>query len=164
MKSTIKAVFAALVLAGLGATAAYAGNSAQQTVTYEVQAINELSVSSPTVSLTVNSATAGQAPNVATDATTTYSITTNETGRKITGAINSNMPSGVTLSVTLGAPTGASSAGKQALSTTAVDLVTGISTLNETGKSIGYELAATSAAGVVASASKTVTLTITAAE
>ncbi len=61
---------------------------------------------------------------------------------------------------TLGAPTGATSAGKVALSSTAADLVTGISTLNETGKSIAYELAATSAAGVVPAASTTVTLTI----
>lgn len=162
MKNTIKSAFAALIIAGLGAGAAYAGDSATQTVTYEVQAINELSVSAATASLTVNSATAGAAPNVATDATTSYAITTNETNRKITGAINSNMPSGVTLSVTLAAPTGGTSAGKQALSTTAVDLVTGIATLNESGKSISYELAATAAAGVVASATKTVTLTITA--
>ena len=158
------AAFAALIIAGLGAGAAFAGSTAQQTVTYEVSAINELSVSAATASLTVNSATAGSAPNVATDATTSYAITTNESNRKITGAINSNMPSGVTLSVTLAAPTGATSSGKLALSTTAVDLVRGISTLNESGKGISYELAATSAAGVVASATKTVTLTITADE
>lgn len=158
------AAFAALIIAGLGAGAAFAGNTAQQTVTYEVQAINELSVSAATASLIVNSATAGSAPNVATDATTSYAITTNESNRKITGAINSNMPGGVTLSVTLAAPTGATSSGKLALSTTAVDLVRGISTLNESGKGISYELAATSAAGVVASATKTVTLTITADE
>jgi hypothetical protein len=156
--------FAALIIAGLGAATAFAGNSATQTVTYEVQAINELSVSSSSVSLAVNSATAGSAPNAATNSSTSYSITTNEVGRKITGALDTDMPTGVTLGLTLGAPTGASSTGKQALSGTAVDLVTGISTLNATGKSIAYELVATSAAGVVPSASKTVTLTITAAE
>jgi hypothetical protein len=159
---SITAAFAALIIAGLGAGTAFAGNTAQQTVTYEVQAINELAVSSPTASLTVNSATAGSAPSVATDTSTSYAITTNQEGRKITGVINSNMPTGVTLSVTLAAPTGATSLGKQALSTLAADLVTGISTLNESSKGISYELAATSAAGVVASATKTVTLTITA--
>lgn len=163
MKSnSIKAAFAAIVIAGLGAGVAFAGAEATQTVTYEVQAINELAVSSSTVSLTVNSATAGSAPNAVTNTATTYDITTNETNRKITGALNTAMPSGVTLSVTLGAPEGATSAGKTALTNTAADLVTGISTLNETGKAISYELAATSAAGVVPSASKTVTLTITA--
>ena len=159
MKLKLTLLGAALI--ALGVTA-YAGPTATQTVTYEVSAINELSVSAATASLTVNSATAGSAPSAVTDSTTTYAVTTNETNRKITGSINSNMGSGVTLSVTLGAPTGATSTGKQALSTVAADLVTGISALNETGKSITYELAATTAAGVVPSATKTVTLTITA--
>jgi hypothetical protein len=162
MKKTIlHRAIAALLVAG---TSAFAADNASQTVSYEVQAINELSVSSPSVSLVVNSATAGSAPNAATSSSTSYAITTNESGRKIVGALNSDMPTGVTLSVTLGAPTGATSLGKVALGSTAIDLVTGISTLNETGKSIAYELAATSAAGVVPSASKTVTLTIMAEE
>ena len=156
------AAFAALIIAGLGAGAAFAGSTAQQTVTFEVQAINELSVSAATASLTVNSATAGSAPSVATDSSTSYAVTTNETNRKITGVINSDMPSGVTLSVTLAGPTGADDLGKQALSTTPVDLVQGISTLNESGKTISYELSATTAAGVVPSATRTVTFTITA--
>lgn len=163
MKNNIlHTAIAALVLAASGS--AFAADNATQTVTYQVQAINELSVSSGSVSLTVNSATAGFAPNAATNSSTTYSITTNETGRKIVGAINTDMPDGVTLSVTLGAPDGAFSTGKKGLSSTPIALVTGISKKNETGKSISYELAATSAAGVVASASKTVTLTIMADE
>ena len=164
MKTSFKFFAAAIIAAGINFSPnqAVAGSSATQTVTYEVQAINELAVSGSSASLTVNAATAGSAPTSVTDTGTTYAITTNETNRKITGSINTSMPSGVTLSVTLGAPTGASSAGKQALDTTAVELVSGISTLNESGKSISYELAATSAAGVVSSASKTVTLTITA--
>jgi hypothetical protein len=161
MKRNLK-LTSLVALLSLGLQPAFAGSTATQTVTYQVAAINELSVSSPTVSLVVNAATAGGAPNAVTDATTTYAITTNETNRKITGSINSNMPSGVTLSATLGAPTGATSGGKMTLSTTAADLVTGVSTLNETGKAITYELSATSAAGVVPSATKTVTLTITA--
>ena len=164
MKTQIKIAVAAILATGMFGFSprCLAGNSTTQTVTYEVQAINELSVSGSSASLTVNSATAGSAPNAVTDTTTTYAITTNETNRKITGAIDTAMPSGVTLSVTLGAPTGATSLGKQALGTSAVDLVNSISTLNESGKAITYELSATSAAGVVASASKTVTLTITA--
>lgn len=164
MKAQTKILAAAILAAGLFgfSSKVFAGATATQTVTYEVQAINELGVSGSTASLTVNAATAGSAPTAVTDSTTTYAITTNETNRKITGALNTAMPSGVTLSVTLGAPTGATSTGKVALTGTAQDLVTGISTLNESGKSIEYELAATSAAGVVASASKTVTLTITA--
>lgn len=162
MHTTFKAIAVTALATGLLSLPAFAGSTATQTVTYEVAAINELSVSAATVSLIVNSATAGSAPNAVTDATTSYAITTNETNRKITGSLNSNMPAGVTLSATLAAPTGATSGGKLSLSTTAADLVTGISTLNQSGKTITYELSATSAAGVVPSASKTVTLTITA--
>lgn len=157
---SITAALAAVILAGFGAGAAFSGNSAQQTVTYEVQAFDDLTVSAPSVSLTVNSATAGSAPDVATDSTTTYSITTNGVDRMITGMINSDMPSGVTLSVRLEAPTGARSRGMCVLSTTPVTLVSDITGLSESGRSISYELAATSAAGVIPSASRTVTLTI----
>jgi hypothetical protein len=140
---------------------AIAATTATQTVTYEVTAINAISVSSGgPLTITVNAATAGSAPTAATDATTTYAVTTNETGQKITGEINSNMPAGVTLTVALVAPTGGTSTGATSLSTVAADLVTGIATLNESGKTITYSLSATSAAGVVGSASKTVTLTI----
>lgn len=160
-----KSILNLAIFAAIGASfavPAFAASSATQTVTYAVSAINELAVSSPTVSLTVNSAVAGSAPTSASDATTTYAVTTNETARKITGAINTSMPTGVTLSVGLAAPSGALSAGLQPLSTTAVDLVTSMETVNDPSKVISYQLAATSAAGVVASAAKTVTLTITA--
>jgi hypothetical protein len=127
-----------------------------------VSAINELSVSSPTVSLTVSAATAGSAPTAASDSSTSYAITTNESNRKITGILNTAMPSGVSLSASLAAPSGGTSLGAVVLTESAQDLVTGISTLNATGKAITYNLSATSAAGVVPSASKTVTLTVTA--
>lgn len=162
MKKHNQSIVAAFLAAGFLSLAqfAFAGDTATQTVTFAVSAINELSVSGSPGALTVATATAGAAPNVVTDSTTSYAITTNEEGRKITGSIDTNMPSGVTLSITLAAPTGGSSAGKLALSTTSIDLVNGISTLNESGKTITYELAATSAAGVLSSATRTVTLTI----
>jgi len=139
---------------------AMAASSTTQTVTYAVSAINEISVSGDPAALTVSTATAGSAPNSVSDATTTYAITTNETGKKITGAINTDMPAGVTLTVNLAAPTGGTSAGVTSLSSVAANLVTGIDTLNESGKTITYSLSATSAAGVVGSATKTVTLTV----
>jgi hypothetical protein len=48
------------------------------------------------------------------------------------------------------------------LTNVAAPLVTGIATLNESGKVITYGLSATSAAGVVAVSAKTVTFTIAA--
>jgi hypothetical protein len=139
----------------------WAGNSTTQTVTFQVQAINEISVSGNPAPLVVNAATAGSPPNSASDSSTTYALTTNESNKKITVGIDSAMPSGTTLTITLAAPTGATSAGAVTLGTTAQNAVTGISTLNESGKTITYQFSATAAAGVVASQTRTVTLTIT---
>src|SRR5262245_57955357 len=92
----------ALTLAG-----AAQAQTATQSVSFEVQAINKNSVTgSP--SLVINTATAGSQPTQATYNTSTYSITTNQADRKITASINSDMPSGVTLKVNLTAPAGGS--------------------------------------------------------
>jgi len=156
-KMLAAALGVALAMTGFSAAA---GSTATQTTTYEVQAINELSVSGNPAALTVSSATAGSAPNAVSDTSTTYAITTNQTNKKITAAINTAMPSGVTLTVSLATPTGGTSAGTTTLTATAADVVTGITGLNESSLGITYGLSATSAAGVVASASKTVTFTI----
>ena len=147
------------VLAGMCGSA-FAASSVNQTVTYQVSAINEISVSGNPSALIVNSATAGSEPDAASDNSTSYAITTNESSKKITGAINTAMPSNTSLKVTLVAPTGGTSAGQVTLSTTAADLVTGISTLAESGNTITYEFSATASAGVISSANKTVTLTV----
>jgi len=139
-----------------------AGNTAQQTVTYQVDAINEISVSDNPDNLVINSATAGSQPNEDTDNTTTWAITTNQTSRKMTGSINSNMPANVTLEINLIAPTGGVSEGDVSLSSIDADLVTSIETVAESGLTITYTLSATVAAGVVPQAQKTVTITLTA--
>ncbi|MHB0911939.1 MAG: hypothetical protein ACYC2Y_00655 [Armatimonadota bacterium] len=139
-----------------------AGSSANQTVTYEVAAINEISVSGSPGAMTVSAATAGSEPNTVTDSSTTYAITTNQSARKITAVLNTAMPAGVTLEANLTAPTGGTSAGDVTLSNVAADVVTGIATLAESGKTITYKLSAVVTAGVVGSASKTVTLTVAA--
>jgi hypothetical protein len=159
MKS-IRYAAAVAVAATAFAAADASAQTATQTVSYEVTSVNEISVAgSP--SLVINNATAGSGLTSAS-AGGTYSITTNETNRKITAELDSNMPTGVTLSVTLTAPTGGSSAGAVNLSTTAVDVVTDVSNVNQSGLSITYGLSATVAAGVVSAANKTVTYTITA--
>jgi len=147
----------ALVLCNL----AMAANTAQQTVTFEVSAINEISASGNPGPLVVDAATAGSQPVADADNTTTWAVTTNGSNKKMTGAINTNMPANTTLQVNLGAPTGGSSSGNVTLSATAANLVTGISTVVQSGLSITYTLSATVAAGVVSQAQKTVTLTLT---
>jgi hypothetical protein len=146
-------------LALFGAATAASAQTATQVVTFQVDAINQIAFSgSP--SLVVNTATAGSNPSASTSAAS-WAVTTNQTGSKITASIGSNMPAGLTLSVNLAAPAGASSAGAQSLSTVAVDLVTSITMLAQGALGVTYTLDATAAAGVVASTSRTVTYTIT---
>jgi len=143
----------------LGATRAASAQTSTQVVTFQVTAINQIAfVGSP--SLVVNTATAGSNPTSASDNSATWAVTTNQTNAKVTASINSNMPAGLTLNVSLGAPAGTTSIGNS-LSTTAVDLVTGITKLAQGGLSVGYTLDATPGAGVVASTTRTVTYTIT---
>lgn len=147
----------------LALTAAAGDASAQQqTVTFSIDPINQMSVSGNPGALTINAATAGSAPTSVSDASTTWAITTNQTGTKVTAAIDQAMPANVTLRVSLAAPTGATSAGAVALGPSGADLVTGITQLSESGKVITYTLSATAAADVVANASRTVTYTVVA--
>jgi hypothetical protein len=141
---------------------AVAADSATQVVTFSVQAVNEIAISGGAVTLTINSATAGSPPTDAVSSATSYAITTNQASRKITATLASgSMPSGVTLKVALAAPAGAASLGPVALTpATAADVVTGISGINEAGKTITYTLSATTAAGVVAAVTRDVTFTI----
>ena len=153
----------ALTLALLTITLAGSASAqtANQSVTVAINAINQIAFTgSP--SLTITTAAAGSDPTSVSDASASWAVTTNQTGAKITGSIASALPAGVTLSVALTAPSGGStSAGSQALSTTAVDLVTGLTKLAQGGLGVTYTLGATAAAGVVASTSRVVTYTIT---
>lgn len=155
---TTKTIFATMFLLAAAAGAASA-QTATQTVTFQVDAINQIAFSgSP--SLVINTATAGADPSAAT-AAATWAVTTNQSGAKVTASIGSAMPAGVTLTVDLAAPAGGTSAGAQALTTTAVDLVTGLTKVAQGSLGVTYSLSATTAAGVVSSTSRTVTYTIT---
>ena len=143
----------------VGAASAASAQTSTQVVTFQVTAINQIAfVGSP--SLVVNTATAGSNPTSASDASASWGVTTNQTNAKITASINSNMPAGLTLSVALAAPAGSTAIGNS-LSTTAVDLVTGITKLAQASLGVIYTLDATPVAGVVASTTRTVTYTIT---
>lgn len=82
--------------------------------------------------------------------------------QKIMVQLNAAMPTGLTLSLAMTAPTGATAAGTVALDATARELMGNITnTVSET-ETLTYTFAATAAAGVVAAQSRTVTFTITA--
>ena len=156
----MKAVRFLAVLAFVGLANVAAAQTATQTVTFQVNAVNVVAVAG-TPSLTIATATAGSAPSSVTDATSSWAVTTNQSGAKITASLSAAMPAGLTLSANLGAPAGATSAGLTALGTTAVDVVTGITKVAQGSLGLTYQLDATAAAGVVASATRTVTYTIT---
>lgn len=92
----------------------------------------------------------------------TYTITTTNANRTyaITAQIDANMPTGSTLSVTLAAPPSATSLGPVALDVTARNVVTGIVRNTNATRNITYDFAATAAAGVIPSSSRTVTFTV----
>jgi hypothetical protein len=148
-----------LLLLALGA--ASAANTDNQTVTLQVAAINEIAVSGDPGALIVSTGTAGAEPDTATDSSTDYDITTNESNKKITGVLDAAVPANTELYVFLTAPTGGTSAGDVQLTTSAADLVTGISTLAESNRTITYKFYASIAAGIVSSTTRTVTLTLT---
>ncbi len=163
MRRRMFLVLLAVIATGAYAYLAIASNSDTITITYEVEAINELAIDVGSVELTINAATAGSEPTDDSDATTaTYAITTNAAtnGKKITAAIDTAMPSGVTLYVTLAPPTGATSSGETSISDTPANVVTAIEMVAEADLAITFRLSATVAAGVVASGEKTLTLTL----
>jgi hypothetical protein len=147
-------------VAALVVVAAPVAHAQTQTVTFAVNAINQIAFTGAP-SLTITTATAGSAPTSVTDASATWAVTTNQTGAKISASIPAAMPAGLTLSASLAAPTGGTSASYQALGTAAVDLVTGITKLAQGSLGVSYKLDATAAAGVVTSATRVVTYTIT---
>ena len=141
---------------------AMAGDNDNQTVGYEVSAINELAVSGNPGAMNVSAATAGSQPDAVTDTSTSFAITTNTAtdGKKITAVLDTAMPANTTLKITLAAPSGGTSSGEITLTASVQDVVTAIDGVASSGHQISYELDATVAAGVVSSANKTVTLTI----
>ena len=157
MKTASRLAVTALSVLAVRAASA---QTATQTVTFQVNAVNQIAVTgAPT--LLINTAVAGSAPTSATSVGNTWAVTTNQTGAKITASIPAAMPVGLTLSANLAAPAGGTSAGLLPLGTVAVDLVTGITKVFAAGLGLSYQLDATAAAGVVPSSTRLVTYTIT---
>ena len=111
--------------------------------------------------LTINSAVAGSQPASVTNSSTTYSVSTTLTVRVITGKINTNMASGLTLQLGLAAPSGATSLGSVSMTTVAKNLITGIP-INTTssGNTVTYTFSATVSAVQASNQTKTLTLTL----
>jgi hypothetical protein len=148
-------IFLVLFLQG----SAHGAQVGTTSVTFTFQAIDEIAVTgAPT--LTINSAIAGQQPQPVVNTSSTFSVSTNGTNKRITASINKLMPANTTLEIQLTAPGSGTSTGYKTLSTVAADVVTGISHVASASKTITYRFSATTAAGVLTD-SCTVTLTLT---
>lgn len=120
-----------------------------------------LSVSGNPNSMTVSGAVAGSEPLAITNNGTTYTVSALLIQpKKITAQVNSSLPPGVTLTILLVAPSGATSAGRVALDNVPRDVVTNITNTLPQARTVEYQLTATVAAGVVPTTSRTVTLTL----
>lgn len=124
-------------------------------------AAQALSVSGNPSSLTVNTAIAGAQPVAVSNATTTYSVAASILQKKkITARLNMAMPSGTTLTVSMVAPSGATSMGAVVLTPTAQDLVVNISNVLASTQAITFQLTANTSAGALAASTRTVTYSL----
>jgi hypothetical protein len=110
----------------------------------------------------VTTAVAGSQPLPLSSSTTTYTVVTPNPNHTyaVTAQLDINIPTGATLSATFAAPPGGTSSGAVALDITARNVVTNIPRQLNSTQGITYTFAATAAAGVIPSTSRTVTLTI----
>jgi hypothetical protein len=150
---------AATALAVLTPIGVACAQSATQVVRFEVSAINQIGVTGSTAPLAITTATAGSSLTSVTAGGSNLAVTTNESNKKITAALDQALPAGVTLEVTLAAPSGASSQSFVALSTAGSDLVTGISATNAVSLPLTYRLSATPQASI-GTQTRTITYTI----
>ena len=120
-----------------------------------------LSVTGTPASMTISGAIAGSQPATLTNNSTTYTVSALPIlPKKITAQINTNMPAGVTLTVLLVPPSGATNAGRVALDNIARDVVSNVTNLLPQTKIIEYQLSATVSAGVISTSTRTVTFTL----
>lgn len=125
----------------------WSANTAQQVIHFEVRPVNELTISGQPTKIVI--VTTEGVEGEATEASTTYAISTNEASKKITGSLTHTLPPGVSLTINLGAPEGCSSTGEKELTGTAADLVTGISRRSARACPIIYKVQAKKGSGTV---------------
>ena len=110
----------------------------------------------------ISTAVAGSQPTAVSVASTYQVQVKNVAGvKKITASLDASMPTNTTLTMTMAAPSGATSAGPVVMSTTTTDMVVNIAGINPAStQAITYAFSATVAAGVLTSQSRTITFTL----
>lgn len=138
------------------------GDAVTQSVTIEVQPVSKLYLSGNPGPFLLHPVIGSGEPVSATDASTTYSIVTNQGNMKITVSIDRRMPEGTTLSLAMESKAGIS----QGLCDVSaairpVTAVTNIARGVDSNQKIRYQLGASEGAGTIINESRTLTLTLT---
>lgn len=125
--------------------------------------VGTITIGAAPATLRISVAVPGSDPAAVTG-TSTYTIRAGKANKpqKVSASLNTAMPTGVTLTVALTAPTGATTNGAVALDATVRDLVGNITNTTAEVENITYTLSATAAAGVVPFSTRTVTFTVAA--
>lgn len=160
MRRNHPALTICLGLCACTASAATAQTTAAATVSFEVREIDEIALSGDPATLVVHQAVAGEPPTAAIDESTTWTFTTNGSDRSVTAHLDSAMPDGLTLDLSLTAPPGATSAGPVALSPTPRTLVDQLADVDADQLPVTYTLSASSKAAVTGPDQRTITFTI----
>jgi hypothetical protein len=140
------------------APSAVGAQTATQAVTFSV-------VSSSMVTIGNLAATSREAVAPRTSAkvaVASYAVATNENDQKITASLDESVPQAMSLSVALGAPRGGVSRGLRRLSTTATDVVTGITRTDGAALPMRYQWKRVPSVSMTTPKHRVVTYTITA--
>lgn len=132
--------------------------TASQIVTYTIDATSGISVSGDPAPMEFTCLNTTSGTETVIDTSTTYNVITNQAVQIITAQLDSNIPTGLILILTLTAPSGATSS-PVTLNNTNQTAVSGISNLYATDLQIEYRLTANVNAPIGA-ITRTVTLTI----
>lgn len=145
---------------------AFSQATATQNVTLAVNTVYKISTSGNPGAMTITNGTAGtDALSSVSDNSTTYSITQNFGNTvKVTANLDAALPAGYTLQMNMASVQGTSAGNvdiSNAISASAVNVVTAINKGADAAKAISYTFSALASAGTLSSTSKTVTLTLT---
>ena len=155
-------IIALVSLSAFAFQTTFAQAYATQTLTLAVNAMYKISISSNTVALRIEGGTAGNpALQSVSDNATTYNMLQNASASwKITANLNAALPQDFALSINLESSKGTSCGTVDISNTTPVNVVTGTANGADNNKRITYTFSALASAGMLASTTRVVTLTI----
>ena len=140
---------------------AVVAQTATQVVTFSVVSSSRVAIGNLVTSAPVEAAAADPRRRTsAMVAGATYAVATNEANQKIAASLDAPVPSTLSLAVVLDPPRGAASKGLRSLSTTATDVVTGIT--GSEGAALPMRYRWNNAASAAVLRNRIVTYTITA--